>query len=54
MHIKFRYGYVTPDDVPELLDKHIGKGEIVERLWRLVFLWFSIFFLIAHLEPYHT
>ncbi|KAE8651264.1 altered inheritance of mitochondria protein 32 isoform X2 [Cucumis sativus] len=28
------YGYVTPDDVPELLDKHIGKGEIVERLWR--------------------
>ncbi|XP_022928514.1 altered inheritance of mitochondria protein 32-like [Cucurbita moschata] len=28
------YGYVTPDDVPELLDKHIGKGELIERLWR--------------------
>ncbi|KAM1217593.1 hypothetical protein PS1_045299 [Malus domestica] len=28
------YGYVTPYDVPELLDQHIGKGEIIERLWR--------------------
>ncbi|KAJ4960553.1 hypothetical protein NE237_020463 [Protea cynaroides] len=28
------YGYVTPNDVPILLDQHIGKGEIVERLWR--------------------
>ncbi|KAE8021479.1 hypothetical protein FH972_007364 [Carpinus fangiana] len=28
------YGYVTPDDVPALLDQHIGKGEIIERLWR--------------------
>uniref|UniRef100_A0A7N0VF15 Uncharacterized protein n=1 Tax=Kalanchoe fedtschenkoi TaxID=63787 RepID=A0A7N0VF15_KALFE len=28
------YGYVTPDDVPELLDSHIGKGEIIEKLWR--------------------
>uniref|UniRef100_A0A9I9E0Q5 Altered inheritance of mitochondria protein 32 n=1 Tax=Cucumis melo TaxID=3656 RepID=A0A9I9E0Q5_CUCME len=28
-----KYGYVTPDDVPELLEKHIGKGEIIERLW---------------------
>ncbi|XP_043725579.1 altered inheritance of mitochondria protein 32-like [Telopea speciosissima] len=28
------YGYVTPDDVPILLEQHIGKGEIVERLWR--------------------
>ncbi|XP_059638532.1 uncharacterized protein LOC132280795 [Cornus florida] len=28
------YGYVTPDDVPELLDQHIGKGEIIDRLWR--------------------
>uniref|UniRef100_A0A0C9SB63 TSA: Wollemia nobilis Ref_Wollemi_Transcript_499_1826 transcribed RNA sequence n=1 Tax=Wollemia nobilis TaxID=56998 RepID=A0A0C9SB63_9CONI len=28
------YGYVTPDDVPILLDQHIGKGEIVDRLWR--------------------
>ncbi|TQD98050.1 hypothetical protein C1H46_016315 [Malus baccata] len=30
------YGYVTPEDVPELLDQHIGKGEIIERLWRIV------------------
>ncbi|KAK9272871.1 hypothetical protein L1049_003250 [Liquidambar formosana] len=28
------YGYVTPNDVPEMLDQHIGKGEIIERLWR--------------------
>ncbi|XP_062105677.1 altered inheritance of mitochondria protein 32 [Humulus lupulus] len=28
------YGYVTPEDVPELLDQHIAKGEIIERLWR--------------------
>ncbi|KAF4397351.1 hypothetical protein G4B88_027091 [Cannabis sativa] len=28
------YGYVTPADVPELLDQHIAKGEIIERLWR--------------------
>ncbi|XP_010251074.1 PREDICTED: uncharacterized protein LOC104593090 isoform X2 [Nelumbo nucifera] len=28
------YGYVTPDDVPTLLDQHIAKGEIVEKLWR--------------------
>ncbi|XAR58223.1 hypothetical protein NMG60_11026636 [Bertholletia excelsa] len=28
------YGYVTPNDVAELLEKHIGKGEIIERLWR--------------------
>jgi (2Fe-2S) ferredoxin len=28
------YGYVAPDDVPELLDQHIGKGEIIDRLWR--------------------
>ncbi|XP_010528220.1 PREDICTED: altered inheritance of mitochondria protein 32-like [Tarenaya hassleriana] len=28
------YGYVTPDDVPELLDQHIAKGEIVQRIWR--------------------
>eukprot|EP00262_Sarcandra_glabra_P006820 TRINITY_DN19374_c0_g1_i1.p1 TRINITY_DN19374_c0_g1~~TRINITY_DN19374_c0_g1_i1.p1 ORF type:complete len:428 (+),score=64.06 TRINITY_DN19374_c0_g1_i1:139-1422(+) len=28
------YGYVTPDDVPVLLEQHIGKGEIVDRLWR--------------------
>ncbi|MGD7309656.1 sucrase/ferredoxin-like domain-containing protein, partial [Ralstonia pseudosolanacearum] len=28
------YGYVTPDDVPLLLDQHIGKGETVKHLWR--------------------
>ncbi|GLT36745.1 hypothetical protein SLA2020_111050 [Shorea laevis] len=28
------YGYVTPDDVPLLLERHIGKGEIVDWLWR--------------------
>ncbi|KAL2904578.1 Ferredoxin 2Fe-2S [Bienertia sinuspersici] len=28
------YGYVTPNDVPDLLDVHIGKGEIIEKLWR--------------------
>ncbi|XP_047335008.1 uncharacterized protein LOC124938584 [Impatiens glandulifera] len=28
------YGYVTPDDVPLLLEHHIGKGEIVDYLWR--------------------
>ncbi|KAL5787311.1 hypothetical protein ACOSP7_004260 [Xanthoceras sorbifolium] len=29
-----KYGYVTPSDVPALLDQHIAKGEIIERLWR--------------------
>ncbi|XP_042492049.1 uncharacterized protein LOC122071726 [Macadamia integrifolia] len=28
------YGYVTPEDVPILLDQHIGKGEILDQLWR--------------------
>ncbi|KAJ7553817.1 hypothetical protein O6H91_06G114600 [Diphasiastrum complanatum] len=28
------YGYVTPNDVNDLLHLHIGKGQIVERLWR--------------------
>ncbi|XP_051141459.1 uncharacterized protein LOC127258595 [Andrographis paniculata] len=28
------YGYVTPKDVLELVEKQIIKGEIVERLWR--------------------
>ncbi|KAK8623066.1 hypothetical protein V6N13_117960 [Hibiscus sabdariffa] len=28
------YGYVTPDDVPTLLEWHIGKGEIIDALWR--------------------
>ncbi|MFQ6660458.1 hypothetical protein Gotur_028970 [Gossypium turneri] len=27
------YGYVTPDDVPTLLEWHIGKGEIIDALW---------------------
>lgn len=29
-----RYGYVTPTDVPILLDDHINKGQIIHRLWR--------------------
>ncbi|KAL3851121.1 hypothetical protein ACJIZ3_013003 [Penstemon smallii] len=28
------YGYVMPEDVPVLLEQHIGKGEIVDFLWR--------------------
>ncbi|PHU12910.1 hypothetical protein BC332_19840 [Capsicum chinense] len=28
------YGYVTPDDVPQLLEQHVAKGEIVDWLWR--------------------
>ncbi|KAJ4763941.1 Altered inheritance of mitochondria protein 32 [Rhynchospora pubera] len=28
------YGYVAPDDVAVLLDQHIGKGEVVDHLWR--------------------
>ncbi|KAM0034161.1 putative thioredoxin-like ferredoxin, Thioredoxin-like superfamily [Helianthus debilis subsp. tardiflorus] len=28
------YGYVTPNDVADLLDQHIKKGEIIERIWR--------------------
>lgn len=28
------YGYVAPDDVPLLLEQHIGNGEIIDRLWR--------------------
>ncbi|XP_047341262.1 uncharacterized protein LOC124944957 [Impatiens glandulifera] len=28
------YGYVKPEDVPFLLEQHIGKGEIVDYLWR--------------------
>lgn len=28
------YGYVTPDDVATLLDEHIGKCTIIEKLWR--------------------
>ncbi|KAI7734392.1 hypothetical protein M8C21_024545 [Ambrosia artemisiifolia] len=28
------YGYVTPSDVADLLDQHIKKGEIIERIWR--------------------
>ncbi|KAK1270933.1 hypothetical protein QJS04_geneDACA004433 [Acorus gramineus] len=29
-----KYGYVTPDDVPVLVNEHIRKGKIVHRLWR--------------------
>ncbi|WCJ21142.1 Sucrase/ferredoxin-like family protein [Euphorbia peplus] len=28
------YGYVTPDDVPEILDQHVSKGIVIKRLWR--------------------
>ncbi|KAL1556155.1 hypothetical protein AAHA92_11813 [Salvia divinorum] len=28
------YGYVMPEDVPLLLEQHIGEGEIVDFLWR--------------------
>eukprot|EP00249_Psilotum_nudum_P009227 c21794_g1_i1 orf=172-1407(+) len=28
------YGYVTPDDVPVLLDEHISEGKVLDRLWR--------------------
>ncbi|WVY91328.1 hypothetical protein V8G54_036842 [Vigna mungo] len=28
------YGYVTPDDVPLLLQHHIMKGEVLDSLWR--------------------
>lgn len=28
------YGYVTPADVPRLVEQHIVKGEIVTDLWR--------------------
>ena len=28
------YGYVTPNDVPDLLDQHIAKGEVIQRLLR--------------------
>ncbi|KAK8968768.1 hypothetical protein KSP40_PGU001345 [Platanthera guangdongensis] len=28
------YGNVTPDDIPLLLEQHIGKGEILDHLWR--------------------
>jgi hypothetical protein len=28
------YGYVTPADVPRLIEQHIVKGEVVTDLWR--------------------
>ncbi|KAI3675764.1 hypothetical protein L1987_85357 [Smallanthus sonchifolius] len=28
------YGYVTPDDVPSLLEHHVETGEFVDGLWR--------------------
>ncbi|KAL0904688.1 hypothetical protein M5K25_026822 [Dendrobium thyrsiflorum] len=27
------YGYVSPDDIPMLLEQQIGKGEIIDHLW---------------------
>ncbi|XP_041999641.1 uncharacterized protein LOC121749104 [Salvia splendens] len=32
--LEHMYGYVTPSDVLELIDTQIGKGEVIERLWR--------------------
>lgn len=28
------YGYVTPEDVPILLEQHVVKGEVVDDFWR--------------------
>ncbi|XP_020675479.1 uncharacterized protein LOC110094554 [Dendrobium catenatum] len=28
------YGYVSPDAIPMLLEQQIGKGEIIDHLWR--------------------
>lgn len=28
------YGYVTPEDVPHIVDRHIRDDDIVEELWR--------------------
>lgn len=28
------YGYVTPLEVPSILERTVGKGEIIPRLWR--------------------
>ncbi|XP_075505389.1 altered inheritance of mitochondria protein 32-like [Primulina tabacum] len=28
------YGYVTPNDVVELLDQQIVKGQVIDRIWR--------------------
>ncbi|OIV90325.1 hypothetical protein TanjilG_14723 [Lupinus angustifolius] len=28
------YGYVTPNDVTALLDQHIAKGQVIQKLWR--------------------
>ena len=32
---------MAPTDVPELLDQHIGKGEIIKRIWRFVSLCYA-------------
>ncbi|WVZ14668.1 hypothetical protein V8G54_012234 [Vigna mungo] len=49
-----KYGYVTPDDVPALLDRQIAKGEVIQKLWRLVlFVLFSIFYEIGNLNKLH-
>ena len=44
VHDNYRYGYVTPNDVPEFLDQHIAKGEVIQRLWRLVLLYFCVLY----------
>ncbi|PKU71024.1 hypothetical protein MA16_Dca018642 [Dendrobium catenatum] len=31
--IGYRYGYVSPDAIPMLLEQQIGKGEIIDHLW---------------------
>ncbi|XVE84035.1 hypothetical protein DITRI_Ditri16bG0136300 [Diplodiscus trichospermus] len=46
------YGYVTPDDVPEMLDRHIAKGELIQHLWRFVFFFMPNFFLILEVFRY--
>ncbi|KAI3911269.1 hypothetical protein MKW92_010575 [Papaver armeniacum] len=28
------YGYAAPEDVPAMLDQHIGKGDVIQKLWR--------------------
>ncbi|KAI3985460.1 hypothetical protein MKX01_033774 [Papaver californicum] len=28
------YGYANPADVPAMLDQHIGKGDVIKKLWR--------------------
>lgn len=32
-----RYGYVTPSDVHELLEKQIGQGEVIDLILRFAY-----------------